>query len=203
MGMAVDTAIVESGLVPPGALANRASAVQTHIGSLLEIAGARIRGRSRADCPRCKRFRAISFTSETFFCHGIDCGWKGNTVSLEKELGIYRRIPSAEYRELRRRSERAHEAAVRLYSAAHSRQLELREELRLLGRAELRAHEAGPDDPDSWEILAYVYQLRPTIERELEALEADDPAFVLARRRNKGDMIERCLAKNLSELVRP
>ena len=54
---------------------------------LLEVAGARLRGPKRADCPRCGGKRTVSFTDETFFCHHADCGWSGNTVTLARELG--------------------------------------------------------------------------------------------------------------------
>ena len=153
------------------------AAVQYELGALLEMIGARLRGRNRADCPECKRFRAVSFTDETFFCHG--CQWKGNAVTLANELGIYRRIPSAEYREQSRKRERTSEAACRLYSLAHQRQLELREVLRELGRLELAAHHAGPTE-EAWEILSTVYAERPAIEQELDALESGDPAAVFA-----------------------
>ncbi len=141
---------------------------QPGVVELLEQAGAHPRG-NRHDCPKCGGFRTVAHSEEAFYCH--KCQWKGNAVTLQKELGIYQRLPSAEYRELSRKRERAHEAALRLYRAAHAHQLELREELRSLGRAELVAHEAGPDDPSAWDILGAVYQARPEIERKLDLLE--------------------------------
>jgi hypothetical protein len=120
----------------------------------------------------------VTHTAECFYCH--KCGWKGNAVTLQRELGIYRRIPSTEYRELCVRRERAHEAAQRLYWAAHARQLELREELRELGRAELLAHDLRADAESTWEILSHVYTERPRMEADLDALESGDPAAVLA-----------------------
>lgn len=142
---------------------------QPGIPELLETAGARPRG-NRHDCPRCGGARTVTHADETFFCH--KCQWKGNSATLAKELGIHQRIPSAEYRELRQRRERAHKAALKLYQAARDRQLELREQLRELGRAELVAHEAGPDNPSTWQTLSRVYTEGPAIERELDALES-------------------------------
>ncbi|HUZ47879.1 MAG TPA: hypothetical protein VMW54_14685 [Terriglobia bacterium] len=155
-----------------------AVAVQSDITELLAQAGARIRGRNRADCPECKRFRAVSYTEDTFFCHG--CGWTGNAVTLAKELGIYRRIPSAEYRELCQNRERTREASRRLFYASKASQLELQARLRELGRDELLAHEQGADDPKAWDTLASVYADRPSIEQKLDLLESTDPASIFA-----------------------
>lgn len=155
--------------------------IQPDIAELLEQAGARPRG-NRHDCPKCGGSRTITHTDETFFCHR--CQWKGNTVTLAKELGIYQRLPSAEYRRLRQKRERAHEAALKLYSLAHNHQLELREELRSLGRLEILAHDAGPTE-EAWNVLATVYAERPKIEAELDVLESGDPSAVLERLRPK------------------
>lgn len=149
--------------------------IQHGIEELLEQAGARPRGK-RHECPKCGGLRTVTHTEECFYCH--KCGWKGNTVTLAKEIGVYRRLPSEEYRELRRKRERAQEATRRLYAVAHKRQLELREQLRELGRAETLAHEAGPEDPNTWEILSRVYAEQPRIEQELDALESADPKVV-------------------------
>lgn len=150
---------------------------QAELSALLEQTGARPRG-NRHDCPKCGGFRTITHTDECFFCH--KCQWKGNGVTLARELGIYRRIPLAEYREQSRKRERAHEAALRLYQKTHSRQLELHERLRKHGRAELVAHDAGPDAPNTWEILSFVYDEMPRIEAELDILESDNPAAIFA-----------------------
>ena len=150
--------------------------IQPGVEELLEQAGARPRG-NRHDCPKCRGLRTVTHTAEAFFCH--KCQWTGNVTTLEKELGIYRRLPSAEYREQLRKRDRAHEAARRLSAAAHRRQLELRARLRELGQSELVAHDAGPDDPRTWEILSQVYAERPVIEHDLDDLESADPMAVL------------------------
>jgi hypothetical protein len=143
------------------------------IGGLLAQAGARLRGRNRADCPRCKRFRAISFTPETFFCHGIDCGWKGNTITLARELGTDIGKPSPE--EIRRQK-MARGAALKLYEAVRERRMMLQRELRSIGRAEIIADAAGPDDETAWRLLAACYELKPIIEAKLDFLETANAA---------------------------
>ncbi|MGH9403916.1 MAG: hypothetical protein ACRD2P_17680 [Terriglobia bacterium] len=142
--------------------------VQADIGALLEQAGAHPRG-NRHDCPKCGGLRTVTHSEEVFFCH--KCQWKGNVVGLEKELGIYRRIPSAQYREFCRKRERAHEAAARLYVEVHSRRMELLDDLHSLARLEALAHDAGPTEA-AWDSLALVYSERPVIEAELDAIES-------------------------------
>ncbi len=152
------------------------TAIESGIVGLIEQAGARPRG-NRHDCPKCGGLRTITHSEKAFYCH--KCHWKGNVTTLEKELGIYRRLPSAEYREQCRRRERASKAARTLYAKVHQRQLDLREELRLLGRAELLAHEQGADDPKAWDTLAVVYQSRPPIEAALDTLENSTAAELI------------------------
>jgi putative DNA primase/helicase len=76
--------------------------VQYEIGALLEMVGARPRG-NRHDCPKGRGLRTATHSAEAFYCH--KCGWKGNAVTLEKGLGIYRHLTSAEYKEIRCRHE--------------------------------------------------------------------------------------------------
>jgi len=152
------------------------AATQYDIGDLLEQAGARPRG-NRHDCPKCGGYRTVTHSDEAFYCHR--CNWKGNTITLAKGLGLYRRLPLAEYRELRRKRERAHETAVWLYERVRARRLELSELLRELGRLELLAHEDGwmelafdeEVSESAWQSLETVYHNRPGIEAELDFLE--------------------------------
>ncbi len=69
---------------------------------LLTRAGARIRGR-RADCPKCKRQRTVSFDESrgVYHCHGAGCAFSGGAETLARELGLARQLGEAEYRELR------------------------------------------------------------------------------------------------------
>lgn len=141
--------------------------VQYELTDLLEQSGARPRG-ARHDCPKCGGRRTVSNTDEVFFCH--KCQWKGNVITLKKELGIYQRIPSAEYRELERNRERVRDAAERLYRAAKARRFELYDGLRSLARIETGANRIGPSEV-AWGALAVAYEQRPGIEAELERLE--------------------------------
>ena len=63
---------------------------------LLTRAGAHIRGR-RADCPRCKRQRAVSFDESrgVYHCHGSGCEFSGGTVKLAREQGLVARLTAA------------------------------------------------------------------------------------------------------------
>jgi len=144
------------------------AAAPFEIGSLLEQAGARPRG-NRHDCPKCGGLRTITRTDECFYCH--KCQWKGNTVSLAKELGLYQRLSPAEYRELRQERERADRAARALYERVKARRFQLLDGLDTLNRLELVAHEAGRDNPATWDGLAPVYGRRPTLLAELAILE--------------------------------
>jgi len=150
-------------------------AVQSDILELLETAGARPRG-NRHDCPKCGGLRTVTHTEECFYCH--KCGWKGNGISLAKELGIHRRIPSPEYRELCRTRERAHDAAERLYRAAKARRFELYDRLRILARVEAGAHRAGLSET-AWRALAMAHREQPAIEAELDRLGSGNAGTVL------------------------
>ena len=173
------------------------TATDYSIPELLEQAGARPRG-NRHDCPKCGGFRTVTHSAEAFFCH--KCQWKGNAVSLAKELGVYQRLSPAEYRELRQNRERADHAARALYERVKARRFELLEELRGLGRLEVEAHTAGADHPATWGALALVYRNKPGILAELAFLE-NSPARALVRffssRRlsNAGPWLERLSSK--------
>lgn len=147
-----------------------APATSSDLSELLEQAGAHPRGK-RNDCPKCGGFRTVAHTDECFYCHR--CQWKGNVVTLMRDLGFKDERSYAEKQRDRRARGRAHEAALRLHEAAHLRQLRLLAKLRNLGLMDLLVHEAGPAE-DSWETLASVYAERPAIERELDLLEFGD-----------------------------
>ena len=92
-------------------------------------------------------------------------------MTLAKELGVYRRLPSAEYRELCQNRERADRVARELYERIKARRFELLNDLETLNRLELRAHEAGPEHAATWHALALVYRARPGVLAELVVLE--------------------------------
>jgi ribosomal protein L37AE/L43A len=65
-----------------------AVAVEFPLVALLERAGATLRSRNRADCPRCGGKRTISHTDEVFYCHHAGCESAGTAFTLAKELGL-------------------------------------------------------------------------------------------------------------------
>ncbi len=139
-----------------------------NIGELLEQAGAHPRG-NRYDCPECGGVRTITHADDVFYCH--KCQWKGNSITLAKELGVYERLSPEEYREIRRSQEEAREAAEQLFERVKARRFELYDNLQTLARVEIGAHKAGPDQPETWGALAVVYQQRPVVVAELAFLE--------------------------------
>ena len=151
------------------------------LADLLTRTGARIRGRGRADCPRCKRQRAVSFDEAraVYHCHGAGCDFSGGAGTLARELGLARRVSRAEYREARENWERADRAARALYGRVQARRFDLLEHLRGLGRLELAAHRAGADHPATWDALALVYRESPVLLAELEILENRGAADVI------------------------
>jgi ribosomal protein L37AE/L43A len=129
---------------------------------LLERVGATLRGHNRADCPWCGGRRTISYADEVYFCHR--CGAKGNAVSLARELGLARRLSSAEARALRLERERADRAAHAFLAEVkgarfglgglHIELLKLRHE----ARERLKVNH---DDVPAWETLAHVHTELP------------------------------------------
>ncbi|HEY6272470.1 MAG TPA: hypothetical protein VIX19_10815 [Terriglobales bacterium] len=142
--------------------------------SLLEQAGARVRGR-RADCPSCKRRRAVSINPEegVYCCHGLDCDFRGNSNLLARQLGISREwLPRREFLRRLRLERRADAMARYLYSRLQSRRFELLDEFRALDRLRHRAIAAGEGHGAFWDALAFIYQRQSVIEAELDALES-------------------------------
>ncbi|HXH51353.1 MAG TPA: hypothetical protein VNM47_18600 [Terriglobia bacterium] len=169
-------------------------ATQYDVPILLQMAGAKPRG-NRHDCPKCGTRRTVTNTADCFFCH--HCQWKGNGVTLAKELGVYRRLPGAEYRELSRRRERARIAAERLHGAIQAQRNGLLDRLRDLNQLEIACHRTGPTEA-GWEGVQMVDSRRPGILAELTVLEnataADLIKFFLASSKARRETIERVLA---------
>ncbi len=158
-----------------------ATAQHLALADLLARTGARIRGRGRADCPKCKRQRSVSFEESrgVYHCHGQGCDFSGGAVKLARELGLARQLSGAEYRELRQNHELADRAARVLYKRVRARRFELLQELRELGRLELEAHEAGLGHAATWDTLALVYPERPALLAELTILEERSAADLI------------------------
>jgi hypothetical protein len=106
-----------------------------------------------------------------YHCHGAGCDFSGGALGLARELGLARQLSGAEYRELRKNQERAHMAARALYDRVKAGRFELLDRLHTLNRLEVRAHDAGLDNPQSWDALAKVYAERPGLLAELTILE--------------------------------
>jgi hypothetical protein len=175
-------------------------AAQYHLPNLLERAGARIRRRGRADCPKCKRQRAVSFdeTKGVYHCHGQGCDFSGGSAKLAHEQGLYERLTQGQYRELRRERERADRAARMLYERIKVRRFELLDRLQTLSGLESTAQGLGPENPETWDALNTVYAKRPVILAELAIIEnvsaADLIAFLSANAGTRELVIDRVLS---------
>lgn len=131
------------------------NATTLSMGDLLVRAGFRLRGKSRADCIHCSgsSVGTVSFTAEVAHC--FRCGWKSNTVTLARELGLagttganrQEQRELAEYLRTIERFEKWRDAHVRRLST----------ELRVLGRTAARATEVlkiYPDCEPAWDAFA-------------------------------------------------
>ena len=150
------------------------SQTQYAIPEPLTRAGATLRGRNRADCPRCQKKRTVSHTHELFNCHEATCDFRGNVVTLAKELGLLKPLSPREAEELRRTRERARAAAEELSYRLRERRLTLQEEHRQL----LTIYHAAVDrlnrnrqDEIGWSLLAHFYKQIPAVRAALTLLE--------------------------------
>jgi hypothetical protein len=129
------------------------------IRDMLEKAGFRVRGESRADCAHCEgRSRAtVSFTAEVAFCHR--CKWRANTLTLARELGLLKEdtgVVSAFREEARRR--RHLEAEIERFEAWRGAMIrEVSDRYRALSKAAITAEKMlreSPECPKAWHQLA-------------------------------------------------
>jgi hypothetical protein len=129
-------------------------------------------GRGKWRCPECGRpDLSVNLEKQVFHCFHAGCSFSGGMGTLRQRLGIERqRLPKAEYIRQCRECERVHDAALRLYAAAKLRRFELYDQLRVLGRIEVGAHDCGPTEA-AWSALALVYSEPPRILAELAILE--------------------------------
>jgi hypothetical protein len=138
-------------------------AVEFNLRSLLERAGFRLRGWTRADCAHCEGHSrgTVSFTNEVAFCHR--CKWRANTFTLARDLGVLRgdnQVVSAFREEAQRR---AHvEAEIKRFEAWRGALIrEVSDRYRALSKAGLAAQEVlreSPDCPEAWNQLAQFYE---------------------------------------------
>lgn len=169
------------------------------LAELLTRTGARIRGRNRADCPRCKRQRTVSFDESrgVYHCHGQGCDFSGGAVKLAREQGLARRLTPAEYRELRQERQRADRAARALYERVKARRFELSDFLRTLNDMEATGQRLRPDNPQAWDALSTVYAERPAVLAELAILENAPAAKLLEFLSGDGETRERMIGRVL------
>lgn len=150
------------------------TAVEIPLPELLERAGATLRARNRADCPKCKGRRTVSFNAEVFCCHHVGCDFKGNCVTLGKELGLLRRLSPGEYERKRREREGAEQLARLIVAKRRERRGELEARHRQLLGIKLGALERLEHDRNcdlAWAALQIAYFELPLVQEALDGLE--------------------------------
>ena len=165
---------------------------------LLEQAGSRIRERNRADCPKCKGYRTVSFNERkgVYFCHHAGCDFSGTAEKLAYELGLAQRFTPAERQERNQNRKRADRAAHALYQQVQARRFELLDRLHTLCEMESTAHGSGPDNPQGWDAFRAVYAERPVILAELSVLEnalVRDLLVLFSNPQEHANMIDRVI----------
>lgn len=142
--------------------------LQSSMRRLLQQAGFRIRGTSRADCIHCEgRSRAtVSFTENVAFCHR--CKWRANVVMLARELGSLRNNPqvaSSFRNQAKRRAQLLAEIKpFEIWRDARIREVSNR--YREFSRLAMRAADVLSKFPDSeaaWDSLARSYHAMPRL----------------------------------------
>ena len=87
---------------------------------LLELNGAKLRGRNRADCPDCGGCRTVAYEElkGVFYCHHAGCTFRGGKGTLRRRLGLHREwLPREEFLQRERDRTRASTIAGKLYAA--------------------------------------------------------------------------------------
>ncbi len=156
---------------------------QYDVPELLTRAGATLRGRNRADCPRCGKRRTVSYATEVFHCHHTGCNFRGNTITLARELGLLKRLSAKEAQELRVEREQALTAALWTTQRVRKRRQELYQFHRdLLGiyHGSVMRLSKNRQDEIGWSCLAYFYEQIPVVRAELTLLEEALPLERLA-----------------------
>ncbi len=138
---------------------------------LLEAAGFRVHGATRADCVHCEGHsrNTVAFTGEVAFCHR--CKWAANTVALARTLGLLRGNPeavSAFRQDAKRRA--VIDGEIRQFEAWRDAKIrEVSDRYRLLSKAAVRASEVlakFPNCEQAWDALARFYH----VEAQLSAV---------------------------------
>ena len=150
---------------------------------LLVKAGATLRGRNRADCPKCGKRRTVSYATEVFNCHHTGCNFQGNAITLARELGLLKRLSAKEAQALRVEREQARTAAQRATERVKERRLkacQIHQDLLDIKYGAMDRLENNRQDEIGWACLAYAYKEIPLIRAELTLLEEAPPLERLA-----------------------
>ena len=165
---------------------------------LLGRAGARRITDKRADCPRCGGRRTVSYTDELFHCFQAGCGFKGNALTLARELGLAESFSAEERRALARIRAQAQQAAAWLTAKLRARRFQLYDaHQELLSIIYGASHRLGrlSGDESAWLGLAYAYPELDTTLAELALLEnapiADRLTFLQATPQARREMVRR------------
>lgn len=141
---------------------------------LLERAGFRLRGKTRADCAHCqgRSIATVSFTDEVAHC--FRCRWGANTITLAKELGIQvdSKTRQRHQREMQARS-RQRNTIQRFESwrNSHIRRLSNRHrELRFQAQVASDVLRRYPDCDPAWDALARFCHEKGELLRQLDFL---------------------------------
>ena len=123
--------------------------IQYTVPELLIRAGATLHPNDRADCPKCGKRRAVSYTPELYCCHHAGCDFNGNDFRLARDLGLL--LPSSPGEAARRREarERAKKAAQILAARIREQVWALRAEHRQLLDVEYAGRERLKQNPQS------------------------------------------------------
>ncbi len=128
-------------------------------------------GRGKWTCPRCHRTTlSVNESSGLYNCFHAGCDFRGNALTLARELGLARRLSPTEARALRLEKDQAERAASAFMvqvraarfglAAVHIELLNLRDQ----------AHErlkTNHDDEAAWRDLAYIYNELPPVKAAL------------------------------------
>jgi hypothetical protein len=142
----------------------------------------------------------VSYTDELFCCHYAGCDFRGNAFTLACELGLVRKLSSAEARALRLERERAEAAAsaflVQVRGARFGLDALYIDFLNLRDEASERL-KANPNDETAWDALAHIYSELPRVRAELallcEGTFGDRQAWLDADADKHREMIDRIL----------
>lgn len=141
--------------------------------SLLDQAGFRIRGATRADCVHCNGHSrgTVAFTAEVAYCHR--CKWTANNLMLARELGLLSIAPATRQALERERRVRL-ETPIRAFEQWRDAELRrVTDEYRVLTRQAALAESVMkiyPDCEPAWDALATFYDRQAALTAELDRL---------------------------------